>query len=416
MSSASKEYPGLRFDPAPGLLPALALLAGKVRQAAGQPGDIRAELETTLRDPGAWTGLAGASCHDAVQGIYPQVWIMHDALSGVDRTLGEWSYLLAEYQRSRTALEAQAVAARTRVEQARADPDAEIGFSDIIGRSDRDREAVLTRHGLAKQELDQARDELDRTVRSAEDLKTQHDGSARDFAKQIRGFADRLPDLGTMTAAGSNRIPPYFTKPPTSREDTGPGREFDVTEPTAKDRATHLAAMTMVAGQDGYLENERAASYMKYWLEGSGQDIQFAAKDLINQNPALQKIVTRAIIEGGPNGDFDTGWKSSTIYDDMNAPESAGNKKQLLDWYYTMNGYRYRIVGSDFTMVDGRPVGQVRVDIYKRYNWGNPEGGVPRGDIKGVPQNDLARLNETGPAHDFDIVGSTTFYAAPQPG
>ncbi|MFF7247841.1 hypothetical protein ACFZBU_28490 [Embleya sp. NPDC008237] len=74
------------------------------------------------------------------------------------------------------------------------------------------------------------------------------------------------------------------------------------------------------------------------------------------------------------------------------------------------------IVGSDFKMVDGKPVGQVRVDIYKRYNWGNPEGGVPRGDIKGVPQNDLARLNETGLAHDFDIVGSTTFYAAPQPG
>ncbi|MFI1383193.1 hypothetical protein [Embleya sp. NPDC020886] len=412
MSSAAKEFPGLRFDPAPGLVPALGALAEKVRQAAGQLGNVRAELETTLRDAGAWTGAAGGLCHDAVQHIYPDVWIMHDALSGVEHTLGEWSFLLAEYQRSRTALEAQAVAARARVKQAKADPAADLGFTDIVGRSDREREDIFKRHDIAKQAVNQAEDELDRIIEAAEGLKKQHDASARTFAKQIRDFADHLPDRNTMTPAGSYLIPPYFTKPPVSREDLGPKREFNVTAPTAKDQATRLAAMAMVAGQDAYFDNDRAASYMKNWLEGNGRDVQFNASEFVNANPAFQQKVNEILKANGPAGNFDTGWKSNTVADDMT---KGPVPRELLDFYYTMNGYQYRIVGSDIKMVDGQPVGQVRVDIYKRYNWGNPEGGDHRSNIEGVPQNDLARLNETGLAHDFDIVGSTTFYAAPAP-
>ncbi|MET7299326.1 hypothetical protein [Embleya sp. NPDC005575] len=412
MSSASKEFPGLRFDPAPGLVPALGALAEKVRQAATQLGNVRAELETTLRDAGAWTGLAGGLCHDAVQHIYPDVWTMHDALSGVEHTLGEWSYLLTEYQRSRTSLEAQAVAARARLKQAKADPDADIGFTDIVARSGREREDLFKRHDIAKQAVNQAEEELDRIIGAAEALKKQHDESAGTFAKQIRGFADHLPDADTMTPAGSKLIPPYFTKPPASAEDLGPKREFDVSDPTAKDQATRLAAMAMVAGQDAYFDNDRAASYMKNWLEGNGQDVQFDASEFVNANPAFQQTINETLRANGAAGNFDTGWKSGTVANDM---QNGKVPRELQDFYYTMNGYQYRIVGSDITMVDGQPVGQVRVDIYKRYNWGNPEGGGHRNDIEGVPQNDLARLNETGLAHDFDIVGSTTFYAAPAP-
>ncbi|MYW04136.1 hypothetical protein [Streptomyces sp. SID3343] len=410
--TSEREFPGLRFDPAPGLVPSIGLLGEKVRQACGQLGAVRAQLETALRDPGAWTGAAGGSCHDAVQHIYPEVWIMHDALSGVEHTLGEWSYLLAEYQRSRTTLEEQAVAARALVKQAKADPDVEIGFTEIVVRSDEEREALLTRHGAAKQALTRAQDELDRVIDAAKRLKEQHDESAGAFAKQIRGFADHLPDRDTMTPAGSNIIPPYFTKPPAGREDVGPKREFDVSDPSARDHATRLAAMTMVAAQDAYFDNDRAASYMKHWLEGDGQDVQFDAKEFVNANPGFQAKLNEIIKTKGPTGSFDTGWQNGTVWEDM---ENGEVPKELRDFYYTMNGYQYRIVGTDFTMVDGEPVGQVRVDIYKRYNWGNPEGGAPRNDIEGVPQNDLARLNETGLAHDFDIVGSTTFYAAPRP-
>ncbi|MGC0421214.1 hypothetical protein [Embleya sp. AB8] len=414
MSSASKEFPGLRFDPAPGLLPALGQLAEKVHQAAGQLGNVRTELERTLRDPGAWTGLAGGSCHDAVQHIYPEVWIMHDALSGVEHTLGEWSYLLADYQRSRTTLEAQAVAVRARVKQAKADPNIDVAFFELAGQSAENQEALLRRHAQAKQALEQAQGELDRIIKAAEGLKKQHDESARTFAKQIRDFADHLPDKNTMTPAGSKIIPPYFTKPPLGDEDVGPKREFNVAEPTAKDRATKLAAMGMVVGQSEYYENPRAASYLKQWLEGNGEDVQFEAVDFINQNPAFQKELRKTMLAGASSGQFDTGWKSGKISEDMNLPGPDGKKPKLSDWYYSMNGYQYRIVGSDFRMVNGEPVGQVRVDIYKRYNWGSPEGGTHRNDIKGIPQNDLARLNETGLAHDFDIVGSTTFYAPPR--
>ncbi|MFE3198729.1 hypothetical protein [Embleya sp. NPDC059237] len=410
MSSAEKEFPGLRFDPAPGLLPALALPAEKVRQASGQVGNVRTEMEKTLRDPGAWSGLAGGSCHDAVQHIYPEVWIMHDALSGVERTIGEWSFLLAEYQRSRTELEAQAVAARARVKQMEGNPDVDLRFFEVMTTSGKEQEALLTRHAEAKKALEQAEDDLDAILDSAKDLKRQHDESARGIAKRIREIADHPPDRNTTSFGGSNLIPPYFTKPPVVPEDTGPKREFNVTDPTARDRATELAAMAMVAAQDGYFGNDRAASYMKYWLEGDGRDIQFDAQEFLKADPGFRKILNDTMRANAPSGNFDTGWKGGSVARDMqNGPVTP----ELQDFYYTMNGYQYRIVGTDFKMVEGHPAGTIRVDIYKRYNWGNPEGGAHRNDIEGVPQNDLARLNETGLAHDFDIVGSTTWYMAP---
>jgi hypothetical protein len=412
VSSAEKEFPGLRFDPAPGLVPSIDQLAAKVREASGQLGNARAELEKALRDPGAWAGPAGGSCHDAVQHIYPDVWIMHDAVSGVERTLGEWSFLLADYQRSRTSLEAQAVEARAAVGRAKDNPDLSIDAAVVFSGSDQERKAFFARYDAAKQAADRAEDQLDGILAAAKDLKKQHDESAKTFGGRIRGFADDIPSRDTMAPGGSGISPAYFTKPPPQAEDMGPKREFDVTDPTAKDRATRLAAQLMVVGQDAYFDNDRAASYMKNWLEGDGRDVQFDARELVNADPAFQQVLNETIKSKGPQGNFDTGWQPGNIYDDM---KKGGASKELQDFYYTMNGYQYRIVGTDFTMVDGHPVGQVRVDVYKRYNWGNPEGGTPRNDIEGVPQNDLARLNETGLAHDFDIVGSTTFYAMPSP-
>ncbi|MGR6999674.1 hypothetical protein ACU686_18685 [Yinghuangia aomiensis] len=85
------------------------------------------------------------------------------------------------------------------------------------------------------------------------------------------------------------------------------------------------------------------------------------------------------------------------IYDDM---KKGGSSKELQDFYahherlpvpHCRNGLH------DGRRASGRP-GPGR--HHKRYNWGNPEGGTPRNDIEGVPQNDLARLNETSLAHD----------------
>lgn len=62
--------------------------------------------------------------------------------------------------------------------------------------------------------------------------------------------------------------------------------------------------------------------------------------------------------------------------------------------------------------------GSLTLDVYKRYNWGNPYGGkrnILRGPF-GIPtinQNDLAGLNSAGLAQDFDVFGSNTFQLSP---
>ncbi len=413
MSSGEKDFPGLGFDPTPGIVPAIDHLAETVRRAAGQLGNARGDMEGALRNPRAWTGLAGASCHDAVQHIYPDVWITHDAVAGVAGALEEWSTTLTAYQSSRTDLEARAVAARTAVKQAKDQLDESMsGAMVFFSGSDEEKKAFLARADAAQRVVNQTEDALDAILEEAKALKKQHQESAEAFAVRIRGFADRIPDRQTMAPGGSGILPPYYTKPSPNPEDVGPKRAFDVSEPTAKDRVTLMAAKTMVVGQDVRLGNDRAASFMKHWLEGDGRDVQIDAKEFLNDNPVFQQIVNQAIKDHGPKGSFDTGWESGAIHEDMDSIE--GNvPKEVQDWYYSMNGYEYRIVGTDFTMVDGQPVGQVRIDIYKRYNWGNPEGGKHRDDIYGVSQNDLARLHETGLAQDFDITGSTTMYVMP---
>jgi len=52
----------------------------------------------------------------------------------------------------------------------------------------------------------------------------------------------------------------------------------------------------------------------------------------------------------------------------------------------------------------------VTVQVFKRYNFGNPNGGPPRGNIFGfMPQNELASLNADAMAKDFNVWGTTTY-------
>jgi hypothetical protein len=85
------------------------------------------------------------------------------------------------------------------------------------------------------------------------------------------------------------------------------------------------------------------------------------------------------------------------------ADPSASHDKQVLNWWYALNGYQYRVRGTR--------TGAVTVDIYKRYNWGNVSGGKPRGNLPylGTPQNDLAHLNSVGLAQDFDVWGESNY-------
>ncbi|MFI6586024.1 hypothetical protein [Embleya sp. NPDC050493] len=190
-------------------------------------------------------------------------------------------------------------------------------------------------------------------------------------------------------------------------------RRYDVDDPTDKDHRTLNLAKLMLGGQAG-LGNPRAVQFLNHWLENTGTPVEFDPQTMIREVPGLKGAIDRAIAENAGKGRFDSQWKAGAIHEDITALQQQGKSAspELLDWYYALNGYQYRISG-DVKEIDGKIVGDIRVDVSKRYDWGNP-GGKPRADIDlkftDVPQEDLARLNATGLAQDYDVRGSTTFW------
>ena len=54
----------------------------------------------------------------------------------------------------------------------------------------------------------------------------------------------------------------------------------------------------------------------------------------------------------------------------------------------------------------------ITVEVFKRYNWGNPVGGKPRDNVglfEEVNQNALAQLHTDGFAQDFNVWGSYSY-------
>jgi hypothetical protein len=75
--------------------------------------------------------------------------------------------------------------------------------------------------------------------------------------------------------------------------------------------------------------------------------------------------------------------------------------------------------------VGGRSVESVTVDVFKRYNWGNPAGGPPTSDLSAlrgviyIRQNDLAALNTNNVAWNYNVwspYSSTCYAGAMVPG
>lgn len=88
----------------------------------------------------------------------------------------------------------------------------------------------------------------------------------------------------------------------------------------------------------------------------------------MNVDPAFRNHVNSLI----GTGTFDSGWQAGSVYADTNGHMNAAQ----MNYYYALNGYQYRVFGSD---VNGSE--QVTVELFKRYNWGNPAGGKPRADL-----------------------------------
>ncbi|HWL87901.1 MAG TPA: hypothetical protein VNO21_18985, partial [Polyangiaceae bacterium] len=139
---------------------------------------------------------------------------------------------------------------------------------------------------------------------------------------------------------------------------------------------------------------DHAADLLSHWLYDDGSAYQINPQDMMHDLPAFNDAV-QSQIKTANGGAFDTGWRSDSV-----ANHISGDP-HVLDWYYALNGYQYRVRGTPVE-VDGVQYQKVTVDVFKRYNWGNPTGGGHRNDLKAlgglidINQNDAAQLNADG--------------------
>lgn len=162
-----------------------------------------------------------------------------------------------------------------------------------------------------------------------------------------------------------------------------------------------VGVSTALRQYHGYNE---AADLLDHFLKGSGEAYEIDADILYNDCSPFQEDVKAdldKIASDLPEGEFVTAWTGS---------ESGIDGDAERNWYYGLNNFEYRLVG---TKEDG--VITYHVEVQKRYDWGNPsehrgdleweEAGVKLIDLE---QSQVAELNRVGLAQDFDVYGSTS--------
>lgn len=170
-------------------------------------------------------------------------------------------------------------------------------------------------------------------------------------------------------------------------------------DPDMGDRFTEA----QLVGVEAFMKTkgwDDAASLLDHYLEGSGEPYEVDAGRMLDELPTFQKDVDTSLAEFKklPDGPVQTDWSST----------SSGTKgdAKVMNWYYGLHHFEYRVVGhkSDDQIA-------YQVEVRKRYDWGVPS--EHRADLEApaglmdAEQSEIARLNYTGLAQDFDVHGKT---------
>lgn len=196
-------YPALGFDPAPGVLSSVASLALNFGQVATKLDAAHGALTGIGKSGGIWQGEAAESFRDTVGELPGYLEKARTSLGDASTVLQQWSNDLSSMKRTAAQYEEAAARAAQQVEQARSNPDLNLGgqfFTD--GASLQQAQARLD---AAVSELSAAQDELDAIRRQAQRLLAQHAdlaaavasalARAKEHAPEEPGFFDRIGDL-----------------------------------------------------------------------------------------------------------------------------------------------------------------------------------------------------------------------------
>ncbi|ARF56857.1 putative T7SS-secreted protein [Streptomyces gilvosporeus] len=184
-------FPGLQFNPAPGVLPAVSDLVEDLNRAQK---NITAASDTLHNvSDGGWTGSAADAFRAKTQAL-PK--LLHDAgesFKAAHDVLEMWKKQLEAMQSKAHSYETEAKTARKRAERAESNEDLQI-FRDGSVMSDAQAEVANERYKAALIELGSARDALAGIISSAQDIRSQHEELAGKVATVLKAAGEQAPE------------------------------------------------------------------------------------------------------------------------------------------------------------------------------------------------------------------------------
>lgn len=196
LSGVRDGFEALGFNPAPGRIGAVQSLILDVEKARAKLASA-AELLTSIKEAGGiWEGTAAQQFvrrSDALAKLVPEA---EESFEKAKLALQNWERELSELQRKARLYEDEATTARSRLEQAEANPALVPVYAPFRTEAERSRDE--REFEAAKAELENAREQMDTILDKAKRLREQHEALSKEVARALSEAAENAPDEPDM--------------------------------------------------------------------------------------------------------------------------------------------------------------------------------------------------------------------------
>lgn len=185
-------YPALGFNPAPGNIHAVELVAQDVADAHAALKTAHDTLTKANTKGGAWQGEAAKAFAEKTQSLPELLTTATDSFEKAKSALQTWASQLPVLQDRAREYEARAEEARKRLEEAKNSPDIEFAIHRLP--DDASLPNALRRHEAAVQRLRNAEEDVRAIISDAERLMAEHKKLAENLMSTLGQAGEAAPD------------------------------------------------------------------------------------------------------------------------------------------------------------------------------------------------------------------------------
>ncbi|HEY4019363.1 MAG TPA: CHAP domain-containing protein [Pseudonocardiaceae bacterium] len=190
---ATRSFPALGFDPAPGDLDAVHSAVAALRSSGKQITEAH-DAVSGVHTGNSWTGQAAEGFQHQVSTLGTNVSAASSTIDGASKVLGQWADDLGTMQSTADHLEQQAAQAQQQLTTAQANPDLKLAGQTFP--SQEAAQAVQQQYQAAIGKVKTAQQDLDKIRQQATQLSQQHQQNAQEVAKSLTGNSAAQSNFG----------------------------------------------------------------------------------------------------------------------------------------------------------------------------------------------------------------------------